>query len=188
MKVLRIALVSAALALAGGSAIAQETPLSQPQTVQSSVLIIDRDSLFTETLYGQRVLDEIQTKTDALAAENNRIADALTEEEQSIAARRPTMDPEAFRAEADAFDEKVVGIREAQNAKEAALQQELDASRAVFDSKVNPILGRLMQERGATALLGRRDVILYFGAIDITAPAIAAIDAELGDGTETSGE
>ena len=33
--------------------------------------------------------------------------------------------------------------------------------------------------------MARRDVILYFGAIDITDAAIAQIDATLGDGTQT---
>ena len=94
------------------------------------------------------------------------------------------MAPSVFRAEADAFDEKVVGIRRAQDAKEQELQDGLTAARSNFETAIRPVLGKLMQDREAAVLMARRDVILYFGAIDITDAAIAQIDATLGDGTQ----
>ena len=184
MRGLRALILGACLAIGAGHVSAQTQPVQLP----SSVLIIDTEQVFSGTIYGQRIIAEVQVKTEAQNEENRQIANALTEEEQSIAARRATMTPEAFRAEADAFDEKVVAIRQAQDQKEAEIQAELDALRRAFDDDVRPILGQIMRERGATVMMGRRDVILYFGAIDITDIAIATVDAQLGDGTETSGE
>ncbi|WP_194095246.1 OmpH family outer membrane protein [Marivivens aquimaris] len=180
---LRIAAYLLIAALSSGAAFAQEQP--QPQSVPlATVAIIDADQVFTNSLYGRRVLDDIQQQTDALEAENARIADALTEEEKSLAERRELMSPENFRDAADAFDERVQGIRVARDAKEEALKQQLANARAAFDDAVRPILGELMQERRATVLMARRDVILYFGSADITAPAIALIDERLGDGSD----
>lgn len=150
--------------------------------VQSAVLTIDTEGLFARSLFGQRIAETLRRDTDALAAENRRIEAALTAEEQGLTDRRPTMTVEAFRAEADAFDEKVQGIRQAQDAKERALQQTLSTGRDAFLSAVSPVLAQIMRDSGAVVILDRRSVVLAAGAVDVTDEAIAAIDAVIGDG------
>lgn len=151
-------------------------------TVQSPVLTIDSDRLFTETVLGQRLASDLRAETEALAAENRRIEAALTAEVESLTERRPGMEVEDFRAEADAFDERVQGIRRAQDAKERALQQAVQRAREALFEVAAPILGQLMVESGAAVVLERRSVFLSVSAIDITDEAIAAIDERIGDG------
>ena len=172
------------LMLAGLAARAQEAvgDLALGQ-VQSAVLTVDVDRLFAGSAFGQRVTLQTQTETEALAAENRRIEAALTAEEQSLTARRPTMTPDAFRAEAEAFDDKVQGIRDAQDAKERALQQALSTAQADFLQAATPALAQIMQAAGAAVILDRRAVLLSVGAVDVTDMAIAAVDAAIGDGT-----
>ena len=151
--------------------------------VRSPVLTIDPDVLFERSLFGQRVMAEVEAQTTALATENRRIEQALTEEEQSLTDRRPNMAVSAFREEAAAFDERVQAIRQAQDAKERALEQIEIEGRDNFLNAAQPVLGRLMLERGAAVILDRRSVFLGFGAIDVTEAALEAINAEIGDGT-----
>ncbi|MBW7922472.1 MAG: OmpH family outer membrane protein [Rubellimicrobium sp.] len=177
----------AALALAAAPVAAQEAaPLTLGQ-VQSAVLTVDTDRLFSESLFGRRVADETRTATEALAAENRTIEAQLTVEEQGLTDRRPGMTPDAFRAEADAFDARVQAIRAEQDTKERALQDRLNAGRDAFLSAAAPVLGDLMAGAGASVILDRRSVFLALGAIDITDQAIAAIDAAIGDGATESG-
>ena len=152
------------------------------------IVTVDIDRLFTATELGQRITDDFRIASEALAAENRTIAAALTEEESNLTERRPAMDPAAFRAEAEAFDEKVQGIRAAQDAKERALDDSLAAGRDNFFVAIRPILGQLMVENGAGAILDRRSVVLSVGRIDITDAAIAVIDATVGDGTGPDGD
>lgn len=147
------------------------------------VIIIDPDALFTGTLFGKRILADIDAQTKALVAENADIVAQLTDEEADLAARRPAMDPVAFRAEADAFEAKTEEIRAAQKAKEDAINTTYSQARLAFDDQVRPVLGELMRARGATILLARRDVLLFLSSADITSDAIAAVDAALGDGS-----
>lgn len=158
----------------------------QQATVRSPVLTIDSERMFNQSKFGQRVLADVQAQTEALAAENRRIEGELTDEEKSLTARRPGMTPEAFRTEANAFDTKVQGIRQAQDAKERALQQTISDGRDAFLTAARPVLGRLMLDRGAVVVLERRSIFLSVGVIDITDEAVAAIDAQVGDGTDTS--
>jgi Skp family chaperone for outer membrane proteins len=159
---------------------ATDLPVGQ---VRSPVLIIDTERVFTESKFGQRVAADVQRDSEALVAENRRIEAALTEEERSLTLRRPTMAVTDFRAEADAFDARVQGIRQAQDAKQRALQDGIVTGRDQFLQAATPILVQLMQDSGAAVILDRRSVFLGVGAIDITDQAIARINAEIGDGS-----
>lgn len=181
-------LALALAAVAGGAAAQEATPPVQMGQVQSAILTVDTERLFSESAFGLRVAAELQAATDALRDENRRIEAALTAEEQSLTERRPTMTPEAFRAEADAFDERVQGIRTAQDAKERALQDGVTQGRDQFLAVAAPVLGQMMREAGAAVILDRRTVFLALSAVDITDEAIAAIDAAIGDGSDLAPE
>ena len=163
--------------------------LAQDQTdlllgqLRSPVLIIDTERVFAESLFGLRIAAQVQADSEALVTENRRIEAALTEEERSLTVRRPTMTVEAFRTEADAFDERVQGIRRAQDAKQRALQDGIVTGRDQFLQAATPILGQIMQESAAAVILDRRSVFLGIGTIDITDQAIDRIDAAIGDGS-----
>lgn len=164
--------------------IAQDQPDLPIGQVISPVLVIDTDRVFADSLFGRRVAADVQRDSDALVAENRRIEAALTEEERSLTLRRPNMAAADFRAEADAFDERVQGIRTAQDTKQRALQDGIVAGREQFLQVVRPILGQLMQEAGAAIILDRRTVFLAVGSIEVTDLAIARIDEAIGDGVD----
>jgi len=162
---------------------AQQAPadLSLGQ-VRSPVLIIDIERIFSESLFGQRISTELQRQTEELAAENRQIEAALTEEERSLTLRRPDMDVAAFRAAAEEFDTRVQEIRRAQDGKERALQLVVTQGRDAFLAAATPVLAQLMAESGAAVILDRRSVFLGVDLVDVTNIAIAAIDAQIGDG------
>ncbi|SMX31069.1 OmpH family outer membrane protein [Octadecabacter ascidiaceicola] len=182
-------LAGLAFALLSGGATAQqavdptlfEVPAGQ---VAPTFLTVDIDQMFTQSQFGQRIGQSYTHGREELATENGRIAQALREEELALAAQRSEMDVAVFREEALAFDEKAQAIRRAQDAKERALEETLSLGRDQFLSATRPILGELMVERGAVAILDRRSVLLSLGSIDVTDAAIARIDATIGDGSQ----
>ena len=177
--------VAVALALVAGPVVAQQSQpggeLSLGQ-VRSPVLTIDPERLYAESLFGQRVAAEIRADAEALDRENQRIEQALTEEERGLTLRRPTMPVEEFRAAAEDFDSRVQAIREAQDAKERSLQQAVNEGQAAFLEAATPILAEIMIDAGAAVILDRRSVFLGVGAVDITDRAIEAVNARIGDG------
>ncbi|MZR13302.1 OmpH family outer membrane protein [Maritimibacter sp. DP07] len=150
----------------------------------SPILTVDREALFERSQFGQRVSDDLEAESAALAEETRKIEQELEDEEQALTERRPSMSPEDFRAAADAFDEKVVNLREDRDAAQSDFLDRLDAAQRDFYNRIVPILGRLMQERGAVAVLEKRSVFLSVNAIDVTEEAIARIDEVLGDGSD----
>ena len=177
-QVLKAAVVALALLLSGAPVAAQQSPL--PAALP--ILTVVPDRLYAETLYGQRIERDLTQARAALISENQSLDDVLSEEEQSLAERRPTMEPAAFRELAASFDEKVQAIREDQDTKQRDLTRLRDEERQAFFADISPVLTKMTVERGAVLLLDRRAVLLAAEGVDITDAAIARIDAEFADG------
>lgn len=178
----RICALLACLVLAGpvpAQTVREGLPTGVPS---SAVVVLDRDLLFSRSLYGRRIVADIEAATGALAAENRRIERELEAEERALTARRDGIDPSAFRVLAARFDEKVTAIRQAQDAKTRGIQQRSERAQALFFERANPVLIELVQEIGALVILDRRIVIASADQIDITTLARERIDAALGEG------
>ncbi|MCT8328734.1 OmpH family outer membrane protein [Albidovulum sediminis] len=176
-----LAALSVAAALAA-PVCAQEVTTG-PRPLAPSVLVLDQERLFEGSLWGKRVVAEIEADSNALSAENRRIEAALSAEEQALTEKRKTLPAEEFRALADAFDAKVVDIRRSQDTKARDIARLGEAEQQAFLATAVPVLRQLLGETpGAVAILDRRSVLIAAEAIDITDIAIARIDAALGAG------
>ena len=172
--------VAAMLALAApGGAQAQDVGV-----VQSDVLVLDPDRLFTETLFGKRLNDDYLTQREQLIARNRQLEAELEAEEQALTDMRAEKTPEEFRDLADAFDVKVQEIR--RNSDRAVRDLELGRERApvIFMRTVEPVLIELMRDAGGAVVMDVRSVLLRADVIDITDVAIARIDQRIGRGPE----
>ena len=152
--------------------------------VVSPILTLDRDQLFANTLYGQRVNRELEAASTAMAAETRSIEAALEAEEKALTEKRATMTPEAFRDLATAFDDKVQKLRADRDAAETDLRAQIEAAQLAFFNRIGPVLGQVVRDRGAVLIVDRRAVLLAAANIDITSEAIERIDAVLGDGDD----
>ncbi|MEM7722781.1 MAG: OmpH family outer membrane protein [Pseudomonadota bacterium] len=147
-----------------------------------AILVLNQERLLSQSLYGQRIQDELAQALRALAAENREIEAQLTEEELSLTDQRPSMTPEDFRAVAEEFDIRVTEIREAQAAKNRSLQSQAETAQGQFFELASPLLLDIVQTRGAAVLMDSRAVLLSADGIDITDQALVAINEALGEG------
>ncbi|KIC14505.1 OmpH family outer membrane protein [Leisingera sp. ANG-Vp] len=168
-------------ALAPSALAGSEFPLGLPQ---SGILTIQPERLFSESAFGQRVEQEIEAEGAVLTAENRRIEAELRAEELELTGRRSEMEPDAFRALADAFDQKVQETRRRQDQKLREINQLGEEARREFISASLPVLQQIMRETGAGAILDHSSVFLSADAADITSLAITRIDEVLGDGAQ----
>ena len=178
---------AAAMALWGSLAacplVAQEASTG---TAVSAVLTIDQERLYTDSLWGKRSLGDLETLSAALQAENRKIEAALTAEEKTLTERRPAMAAEDFRKLADDFDKRVTEIRQAQDGKARELTRHRDEDRQAFYDAALPVMGEVMDARGAVAILDKRAVFLSATAIDVTDAVRERLDKELGAGPKAA--
>ncbi len=164
--------VLAVLALQSGAA-AQE-----PAT---PILTLDQDRLFLESDFGRTVIERERLASQALEQENRRIEAELVAEEQALTEARSTLSAEEFAARAEAFDAKVVRIRTEQDAKASRLTDGREADRKAFLEVAVPVLGEILGDTGATAILDKGLVILSLSAVDVTDEAIARVNSALAE-------
>ena len=186
----------AALALAGlclglsapagqGQQAAEE--LSSPIAIapQAPLLALDSERLFSGSAFGKTVIARQEEDSRALIDENRRIEAALETEEKDLTTRRATMTRQEFTPLSEAFNQKVEGIRKAQEAKSRELSRRFEEDRQRFLEAARPVLGEVMVARGAVAVIDNRAVIVGFDNIDITDEAIARLDAAFAEGRLT---
>ncbi|MFO6463517.1 OmpH family outer membrane protein [Jannaschia sp. KMU-145] len=177
-------LVALALGLGSGASAQQAMPQPQVGIPQSAVVVLDRDALYQNSRFGQRVARDIEAASDELSQENRAIEAALEAEEQALTARRANETPDAFRQLAAAFDSRVNEIRATQDAKARAITQQNERAQAIFFEQANPVLVDLARETGALVILDRRFVLASSDQVDITALAAERVDAVLGEGEQ----
>lgn len=159
--------------------------LAAPAHAQDgSIRLLDQDRLYAQSEFGQRVLAELRSASNALNDENQRIASELMAEELALTEARATLSPEAFRTRADDFDARVEAIRSEQDEKSRDLQRRNEIEQIRFFETALPILLALMEELGVEAILDARAVIIGTEALDITDAAIERLNAVLGPGQD----
>ncbi|MEL6519733.1 MAG: OmpH family outer membrane protein [Pseudomonadota bacterium] len=168
-----------------------DLPLQLGETVgipQSPILTIDQDRLFSLSDFGRRVQADLLEASRELAEENRAIENELAAEELQLTEQRKTLEPEQFRALADAFDEKVTELRRQQDGKTMALQRQRDQARADFINTALPVLTEIVEEAGAVAIIDKNSVFLTVNKIDITDSAIERLNRVVGDGASEQQE
>jgi Skp family chaperone for outer membrane proteins len=146
------------------------------------IIVVDQERLFQESLFGNRIAQELEERTAELAAENRKIETELIAEERDLTERRPSLEPAEFRTLADAFDAKVERLRAEQDAKTRDLVELRDTERQNFTRTVGPILLDYMRETGAAVMVDRRSVVATSDRVDVTDKLIAEINARVGAG------
>lgn len=172
----------ASACLTGLLLVAAPVAAGAQQEAPTPVVTVDQERLFAASLWGKRVQAELEAASQALQAENRRIEAELTAEEKDLTEKRKTLPVEEFRKLADAFDARVTAIRTEQDGKIRDLNLRQDEEKRQFLEAALPIMGKVMQDRGAFAILDARAVVLSVRSIDATDIMLAAIDQRLGAG------
>ncbi|WP_439122986.1 OmpH family outer membrane protein [Marivita sp.] len=162
----------------------QDGGLSNVGVVQSLILTVAPEALYTQSEFGKRISREIEAESLEIAADNRRIEADLTAEERELTELRESLPPADFRARAEAFDEKVQRLRREQDEKARALGARSEEARRALLTAAQPVLLQLMVESGAVAVLDRRVVLLSVDSVDITEQAILRVNTEFGEGAE----
>ncbi|WP_410217068.1 OmpH family outer membrane protein [Paracoccus sp. (in: a-proteobacteria)] len=157
--------------------------IASPGAVQASPLLtLDQDTLYLSSEWGKRLQAQLEEEGEVIAAENERLTELLSAEEAQLTEQRATLDAAEFRRMAESFDIRATEIRRERAQAVQDLNAWADADRAAFFRAALPVMGQVMQERGAVAVLDRRTVFVSLDVIDVTDDLIEALNERVGDG------
>ncbi|MFV0383049.1 OmpH family outer membrane protein [Paracoccus sp. (in: a-proteobacteria)] len=181
-------LVAAFAAFAACPAVAQQAQTEGAAVVAAApILTVDLNQLFARSAWGTRAQAELEAEGRKIAADHERIAAQLSEEEARLTEQRKTLDPADFRKLAEAFDVRATEIRRARAQVVDDLNARVEADRAAFYQAALPVMAEVMRERNAVAVLERRTVFVSLDAIDITDALIERLDETIGEGPAETG-
>lgn len=186
-----MASVAPAQEMPGGAPPAPEMPSrtirtpADAKTPAATILTVDQEALFTDSDWGRRTQRVLEEEGGKIEAENERLAAQLSAEEAELTSQRGALDPAEFRRQAEAFDIRATEVRRQRAQVVQDLNAWAEADRVAFYRAALPLMGEMMQERGAVAVLDRRTVFVSLDAIDMTQDLVARLNAELGDGDGT---
>nr|WP_070959695.1 OmpH family outer membrane protein [Hyphomonas sp. Mor2] len=167
-------------------AIAVSTPLALASAAYAqgtTVIVIDRAQVLTQSKAGQDVATKIQGIEAAMQAELQPTATQLQTEGAAIEAKTANMTPEAMRADAALKTEVENYARKAnefnRSRQIAAQELALTERKALIDlnNALVPVLREVVTENSANVILDRSSVIFSDEATDVTASVIAKMDA-----------
>ncbi|RJE81338.1 OmpH family outer membrane protein [Paracoccus sp. JM45] len=158
------------------------TPGTQADLVTAPILTLDQDMLYLSSDWGTRAQTQLEAEGDVIAAENERLTQLLSSEEARLTEQRSTLPPAEFRTLAENFDLRATEVRRERAQAVQQLNSWAEADRSAFFRAALPIMGQVMQDRGAVAVLDRRTLFVSLDAIDVTSDLIEVLNTELGDG------
>ena len=142
--------------------------LSSDMKSNVQILVLDIRKVLTESSAGQFILDRYKEQIIALNNEFNNLQTQLIAEEQELRDVRATMDVDAFVQLAEAFDKKSTETREEYRTRKQSIDDRLNEYTDRLARIMSQYAGEVMEEKGASLVLMKNQVIVSSNAIDIT--------------------
>ncbi len=142
--------------------------LSSDMNSNFQILVLDISRVLTESSAGQLILDRYKEQVIALNNEFNNLQTQLIAEEQELRDVRATMDVDAFVQLAEAFDKKSNETREEYRTRKQSIDDRLNEHTDRLARLMSQYAGEVMEEKGASLVLMKNQVIVSSNAIDIT--------------------
>ncbi|MEM0986055.1 MAG: OmpH family outer membrane protein [Pseudomonadota bacterium] len=161
-------------------AIALVAPVALAQT---KIIVIDQARIEAESKAGQSLRSALGTIEGQMQNEMAPMATDFQSKQSALQAKAANMTPEAMQADAALQEEaKAIQTQAAQIARErdvraTELRMTTGKASMAYREALLPVLEAVMAEEGADIILDASQVVLAGDAVDVTAKAIAKLDA-----------
>jgi Skp family chaperone for outer membrane proteins len=143
---------------------------------QPKIVVLDLTAVMRASKVGADVASQIQAYATQTKTELSGRGQALESEAKQISG----LPPEQRQQRAAAFQTKQAAFQQEVQGKENQMKTAFAQAQGVIGKALDPILKEITAERGANLVLEKRAVpMLEDPAIDITAEAIAKLDAKM---------
>lgn len=164
MKSIQTALV--AIVLACGSVTMASAQENAAQDTQAVVMIVDFEGIMREASAMQDMTKQIKTRQQAYQEEIQKRQQALRKEEQEIAQQRTLLSADVIQQKQKEFQQKVADFQKFAQGRNRILDQALNESRVKFQKTLIEVIADVAEQRKATLVLHKSQVILHANAMD----------------------
>jgi len=164
MKSIQTAFLAIVLAFASVTmASAQENAAGNTEAV---VMIVDFEGIMREASAMQDMTKQIKTRQEAYQQEIEKRQQGLQKEEQEIAQQRTLLSADVIQQKQKEFQQKVADFQKFAQGRNRILDQALNESRVKFQKTLIEVIADVAEQRKATLVLHKSQVILHANAMD----------------------
>ncbi len=167
MKSIQTAITAIAMTFAVGAmtvASAQENTGAEDTT--AVVMIVDFEGIMREASAMQDMTKQIKTRQEAYQQEIEKRQQALRKEEQEIAQQRTLLSADVIQQKQKEFQQKVADFQKFAQGRNRILDEALNSSRVKFQKTLIEVIADVAEQRKATLVLHKSQVILHANAMD----------------------
>ncbi|HVC54592.1 MAG TPA: OmpH family outer membrane protein [Stellaceae bacterium] len=144
-----------------------------------SILLVDQQSLLTESKAAKMVLHQVEQKRAEYTKEFSREEAQLRHERDTLQRQQASLSSEALRKKGQEFEQKVNELNRSVQAKGEALKRSYaEALEKIHDAMLK-IVAQIAKERKANLVFQRGDVILFGQGFDVTDQVLQKLNEQL---------
>lgn len=183
MKNRLIAAVVAVMVALGGvvvtpskHALAQNAGKQLPVVIMA---IVDIQKIMRESAASVSIRDQIDQVRSGFQSDLDAKEERLRQTDEELKRQRAILAPEAFEEKRAAFEEEVLGVQREVQGRNSVIEQAIGGATAKIREKLIPILAKIMEERGATVLMDKSQVLVSDKDLEVTTTALNRLNKSL---------
>ncbi len=155
-----------------------QTP-AVPKDTTAVVMIVDFEGIMREASAMQDMRKQVEKRRDSYQAEIEKRQQALREEDQKLAQQRTLLSADVLQKKRAEFQKKVAEFQKFAQGRNKVLDEAVNEARIKFQKKLIEIIADVAEERQATLVLHKSQVILHANAMDATKEIFEKINAAI---------
>lgn len=176
------AIMTATMALGGVMVIQSKHAAAQdsvPQLPMVVMAIVDIQKIMRESAASVSIRDQIDGVRSSYQADLDAKEERLRKTDEELKRQRAILAPEAFEEKRKAFEEEVLGVQKEVQGRNAIIEQAIGDATGKIREKLIPILAEIMEERGASVLVDKSQVLVSDKGLEVTTSSLTRLNKAL---------
>ncbi|OSQ42432.1 membrane protein [Thalassospira sp. MCCC 1A01428] len=158
---------------------AQAQAADTKQETTAIVMIVDFEGIMREASAMQDMRKQVEKRRDSYQTEIEKRQQALRDEDQKLAQQRTLLSADVLQQKRAEFQKKVAEFQKFAQGRNKVLDEAVNEARIKFQKKLIEIIADVAEERKATLVLHKSQVILHANAMDATKEIFEKINAAI---------
>ncbi len=157
-------------------ALAQDAIQQLPTVVMA---VVDIQKIMRESAASVSIRDQIDQVRVGYQSELDAKEERLRGTDEELKRQRAILAPEAFEEKRKEFEEQVLEVQRDVQGRNAVIEQAIGNATLKIREKLIPILAKIMEQRGASILMDKSQVLVSDKTLEVTTTALNRLNKAL---------
>jgi Skp family chaperone for outer membrane proteins len=177
-----VVIVALAAGLCCGAGVTPRGALAQDASQQLPTVVmavVDIQKIMRESAASVSIRDQIDQIRAGYQSELDAKEERLRGTDEELKRQRAILAPEAFEEKRKEFEEQVLEVQRDVQGRNAVIEQAVGNATSKIREKLIPILAKIMEQRGASILMDKSQVLVSDKTLEVTTTALNRLNKAL---------